>query len=255
VSKTAHYHKAKRDHEDEAIADYLKKLANQHKRWGCDKMTQYAKTEGKLWNHKRIRRVYRELNLHIRIKPRKRLQKGQANALVQPLHANHCWSMDFMSDALICGRRFRTFNVLDDYNRQALLIEPSFTLPAVYITQLLDQIAVIRGYPDRIRTDHGPEFESSQFKDWAKSHGIEHQFIQPGKPAQNGFIERFNRTYREAVLDMNWFNDLAEVKQITQEWMKSYNGDRPHESLGGLAPIHFANVRQNKLRENSTFNQ
>ncbi|MGE0207411.1 MAG: integrase core domain-containing protein, partial [Candidatus Babeliales bacterium] len=113
------------------------------------------------------------------------------------------------------------------------------------------------GYPSYIRIDHGPEFESGQFKAWAKEHHIILDYIQPGKPAHNGFIERFNRTYREEVLGMNLFNDLAEVKRITQAWIKQYNYERPHESLAGLAPIVFAKKRQSNLMyqgENSTFN-
>ena len=111
-----------------------------------------------------------------------------------------------MSDALNSGIRFRTFNVIDDYNRECLMIEPSFSLPAERVTQLLDQIAIHRGYPDMLRMDHDPEFESKVFKRWAKKYHIILLFIQPGKPAQNAFIERFNRSYREEVLDLNIFN-------------------------------------------------
>jgi len=228
----------------------LKSQAQAHKRWGFAKMMLKAKAENKPWNHKRVYRIYCKLGLNIRIKPRKRIPKGEAKMLIQPIHSNLCWSVDFMSDALSSGFKFRTFNVIDDYNREALLIAAGTSLPAIKITSLLDQIAVFRGYPDVIRLDNGPEFRSETFKRWALKHHILIQYIQPGKPAQNGFIERFNRTYREEVLDMNLFSNLAEVEEITNEWLKSYNGERPHESLGGLTPISFAKKREELLTKN-----
>jgi putative transposase len=210
-------------------------------------MMQKAKLDGKAWNHKRVHRIYCELGLNIRVKPRKRIPKGEAKMLFQPLKPNHCWSIDFMSDALWNGMKFRTFNMIDDYNRSALLVEPDYNLPAQRVTQLIDQVAQRRGYPDMIRSDHGPEFESNHFQSWARSHHILLQPIQPGKPAQNGFIERFNRTYREEVLDMNFFSSLEEVKQITANWMHEYNEERPHESLAGLPPAQFAKDRAKHL--------
>ncbi len=257
VSKTAYYYRSKKRVGDAEIEVCLKKLADDHKRWGFDKMMMRFKMDEKPWNHKRVYRIYCELGLNLRIKPRKRIPKGEAKALVQPLRPNLCWSVDFMSDALSCGSRFRTFNIVDDYNRECLLIEPSISLPAVRVTQLLDEVAVHRGYPDVIRTDHGPEFESNEFKQWAKKRGVMIHFIQPGKPAQNGYVERFNRTYREDVLDMNLFNNLREVKQITRKWLVSYNTERPHQSLAGLPPVQFADMRMKQLTgegENSTLN-
>lgn len=257
VSKTAYYYQPKKKADDKIIQAYLQTLANQHKRWGFDKMMQKIKMDKKPWNHKRVYRIYCEMQLNIRIKPRKRLPKGEATPLLQPIRANLCWSLDFMSDALYCGRKFRTLNVIDDYNRQALLVEPRFSLNALKVTQLLDTLAMDRGYPDIIRVDNGAELTSKVFKAWAKKHHIFIQYIQPGKPAQNGFIERFNRTYREDVLDMNWFRDLNEVKFITQQWLQIYNQERPHEALNGLTPVLFAKMRQcklNNLEENSIFN-
>ncbi len=257
ISKTAYYYKSKKCESNKEIEEYLKLLAKEHKRWGFNKMMLKAKLEEKPWNHKRIYRIYCQLGLNIRIKPRKHIPKGEAKMLIQPVVPNICWSADFMSDVLLCGDKFRTFNVIDDYNREWLLVEPSTSLPANRITNLLDQKAVFRGYPEMIRVDNGPEFRSSIFKDWAKKHNILIQYIQPGKPAQNGFIERFNRTYREEVLDMNIFNNLAEVKEITKSWLTEYNNARPHKSLNGLTPIGFAKKREELLTkdmaENSTF--
>lgn len=256
VSKTAYYHKSKKRAGDTEIEVYLKALVKAHSRWGFDKMMAKIKLENKEWNHKRVYRIYCELGLNIRVKPRKRIPKGEAKVLLQPIQFNVCWSADFMSDALMSGDRFRTFNLIDDYNREALLIEPAYSLPAQRVTTLLDQVAEERGYPNRIRVDHGPEFESDKFKRWANQRGVFIDYIQPGKPAQNGYIERFNRSYREAVLDINLFQNLREVKILTQQWLITYNHERPHESLAGLPPVQFAKYREMKLTgkaENSTF--
>lgn len=217
VSKTAYYYHPKRKTQADEIKSYLRQLADSYKRWGFKKMLDKAKQDGKGWNHKRVYRIYCEMGLNIRIKPRKRLLKGEAKILAQPIKANVCWSLDFMSDVLSHGQRFRTCNAIDDYNRQGLLVAPGFSLPTQRVIQLLDDIALSRGYPDMIRVDNGTEFTSSDFKHWADKHGIFINYIQPGKPAQNGFIERFNRTYREDVLDMHIFNHLQEVKEITQQ--------------------------------------
>lgn len=222
----------------------MKLLACDHKRWGFDKMMLKAKVDNKPWNHKRVYRIYCDLGLNIRVKPRKRIPKGEAKVLVQPIAPNICWSVDFMSDALVCGDKFRTFNVIDDYNRECLLIKPDNSLPSSKIIKLLDKIALTRGYPSMMRMDNGPEFRSALFRSWALKRKILIHYIQPGKPAQNGFIERFNRTYREEVLDMNLFSNLIEAREITIEWLKDYNNERPHESLDGLAPVDFAERRR-----------
>ena len=252
VSKTAHYYQPKKKKADNAIKLYLQSLAADHKRWGFDKMMLKIKAEAKSWNHKRVHRIYCELGLNIRVKPRKRIPKGEAKALVQPLLPNICWSMDFVSDVLEDGRKFRTFNVIDDYNREALMVEPSHSLPAAKVVRLLDVIVSKRGYPEMIRVDNGPEFISGTFVKWAKENGVALHHIQPGKPAQNGLVERFNRTYREDILDMNMFRHLQEVRAITKDWLKMYNEDRPHESLAGLAPMAFVTFRKDKMKlENS----
>lgn len=204
------------------------------------------------WNHKRVYRIYCDLDLNIRVKPKKRLAAGIAVPLLQPIKENVFWSMDFMSDALRCGRRFRTFNVLDDYNREALRVEPSFSFPSLRVTQILEELIDVRGCPDVIRCDNGPEFRSKIFREWAKKTGLKVLFIQPGKPAQNGFVERFNRTCREDVLDSYLFDNLREVKIIIDEWLKSYNQERPHQSLGGLSPRDFANRTLGVDRQNNS---
>ena len=145
-----------------------------------------------------------------------------------------------MSDALWYGKRFRTFNLTDDFNREALAIEVDISLGAQRIVRVLDRVAAERGYPAKLRVDNGPEMTSIHLAAWTENHGVELEFIQPGKPMQNGFIERFNRTYREEVLDMYVFNKLSEVRFITENWLTDYNEVRPHESLGDLPPVEYA---------------
>ncbi len=144
-----------------------------------------------------------------------------------------------MSDALWDGRRYRTFNVVDDFNREALAIEVDLNLPAERVVRVLERIAASRGYPLKLRSDNCPEFIALALADWAEQHGVTLEFIKPGKPMQNGFIERFNRSYREAVLDMFVFQTLTEVREQTEKWLREYNEERPHESLGDLTPREF----------------
>lgn len=206
-------------------------------------MMQVIKQSGHRWNHKRVYRNYIAMGLNLRIKPRKRLPSREAKCIIQPIQRNICWSIDFMSDALWQGHRFRTFNVIDDYNREGLGIYVDFGISAVKVTQCLDRLASIQGYPKIIRLDNGPEFTSLHFNSWAKMHHIQLDYIQPGKPAQNALIERFNRTYRQEVLDMNLFSCLDEVRTISQAWLVTYNQVRPHQALGNLPPLVFAKTR------------
>lgn len=224
---------------DGPVIEVLTSLADQHPRWGFGKMFQVIKRQKHGWNHKRVYRVYCELKMNLRRKGKKRLPNRNPRPLCVPDRANISWSADFMSDALYGGRRFRTFNVVDDFNREVLEIEVDLNLPAPRIIRVLDRIAAWRGYPQRLRLDNGPEMVSVAMADWAEEHGVELDFIEPGKPTQNSFIERFNRTYREEVLDLYIFNKLSEVQEITQNWLRQYNEQRPHESLGNLTPAEY----------------
>ena len=148
------------------------------------------------------------------------------------------------------SRRFRTFNVADDFNREVLAIEIDFSLSVPRIIRVLHRIASMRGYPEKIRSDNGPEFISVALADWAERNHVEWDFIQTGKPSQNSFIEPFNRTYRTEGLDMYVFHNLTEVKEITNHWVKGYSEERPHTALGKLTPREY---RLNNCTENSNF--
>lgn len=239
LSRCAYRYQAKKT-DDDQIEQALRQLAECKPRWGYGKMIDYLKNQGHGWNHKRIYRVYCDLGLNLRRKPKKRLPSRMAQVLVQPAQANESWSLDFMSDSLSNGRAFRTLNILDDFNREVLWIEVDTSLPAERVIGVLEMLLLWRGVPKQIRMDNGPELISHRLEAWAKEHGIELAHIQPGKPAQNAYIERFNRTFREDVLDAYLFSSLEEVRQIVELWMEEYNTVRPHEALQGFSPYQFA---------------
>ena len=188
----------------------------------------------------------------MRRKGKKRLPNRSPEPLRVPESANQCWSIDFMSDALWCGRKFRTFNIVDDFNREALAIEVDLNLPAQRIIRVLERVAMWRGYPKKLRMDNGPELTSAKMAEWAEANGVVLEFIKPGKPTQNSYVERFNRTYREEVLDMYVFRTLSEVREITDKWLVEYNEERPHESLGNLTPVEYLASRNGQEVSNIT---
>jgi putative transposase len=155
-----------------------------------------------------------------------------------------------MCDSLFCRRRFRTLNIVDDFNREALAIEIDVGLSADRVKRVLDRVVALRGYPSKLRMDNGPEFISTTLADWAEEHAVNLEFIQPGKPTQNSYVKRFNRTYRDEVLNMYVFKTLSEARAITEEWMDQYNEERPHDALGDLTPFEYRVAHQQ--REYST---
>ena len=203
-------------------------------------MHQYFKLQEKPWNHKRVHRVYRELGLNLRVKPKKRLPLRKPQPLEAPDQANVSWSLDFMHDSLVTGRPIRTLNILDDFNREGLWIEVASSIPSARVIRVLNVLALWRGHPQQLRIDNGPEFISRTMADWAVEHQVHLAFIQPGKPAQNAYIERFNRTFREDILDAYLFHSIQEVQDLAQEWLEEYNAVRPHTALGGVPPYQFA---------------
>ena len=180
--------------------------------------------------------MYKLLKLNRKRKGKRRLPSRVKQPLVKQEQINQSWSMDFMSDSMVGGRRFRTFNLIDDCTREVLAIEIDTSSSSKRIIRTLERVILDRGKPNIIRTDNGPEFTSKDLELWARDHEIKIQFIQPGRPMQNGYIERFNRIYRESILDAYLFFELDQVRTLTEEWMDEYNLRRPHESLGNLTP-------------------
>lgn len=238
LSRTIYHYRPNTTH-DEPVISALQAAAERYPRYGFPKLFQILRRQGYPWNHKRVHRIYCLLKLNFRRKGKQRLPVRNPSPLATPEALNQRWSVDFMHDALICGRRFRTFNIVDDFNREALSIEIDLNLPAQRVVRVLDRIAANRGYPVMLRMDNGPEFISLALAEWAEKHTVQLEFIQPGKPTQNAFIERFNRTYRTEILDFYLFRTLNEVREITEQWLSEYNCERPHESLNNLTPEEY----------------
>jgi len=231
------YYQTKKD--DSEVIDKLKELAESHPTRGFDEYYKKLRREGYKWNRKRVLRVYRNMKLSLRRKHKKRLVSRVKNPLVAPKELNVCWSMDFMSDALYDGRKVRTFNVIDDCNREALAIDVGLNYPSRRVIETLEQLEEEIGLPEILRCDNGPEFISKILQQWCRTKRIELRYTQPGKPMQNGYIERFNRFYREDVLDAFWFNDLHQLRKLTKNWMEDYNNNHPHKSLGDKSPREY----------------
>jgi putative transposase len=193
-------------HDREVIAA-IQAVIEKHARWGFWKCFKRLKLDGQPWNHKRVHRVYIDLGLNQKRRTKKRLPQRERIPLEVPAWPNMIWSADFMEDTLYSGRRFRTFNVIDEGVREVLAIEIDTSLPAERIVRVMDQLKEWRGLPMAIRCDNGPEFTSAAFVSWCERNGVESWYIQPGKPNQNAFVERFNRTYREEVLNAHLFSD------------------------------------------------
>lgn len=237
VSQTCYRYVAKTDAENEEIANWLLRLTDNHRNWGFGLCFLYLRNvRGFGWNHKRVYRIYRNLELNLRIKPRKRLIRQTPEPLTVPTNVNQVWSMDFMHDQLADGRSIRVFNVIDDFNREALGIEVDFSLPSERVIRTLKQIIGWRGKPLAIRCDNGPEYLSAAIVDWAGAWGIKLEYIQPGKPQQNAYVERFNRTVRYEWLSQYHWEDLDHVQRVATQWMWSYNHERPNMALGGFTP-------------------
>ena len=196
--------------------------------------------EGYAWNHKRVQRVYNKLKMNKRQKHKRRIPNPEKQPLAQPIRANLTWSMDFMEDRLENSRKVRILNIIDDFNREALLMEADFSFPSARVVELLKQTIEWRGKPESIRTDNGTEYVAHVFESFCSDHGIEHIKTQKGKPMQNGYIERFNGSYRSGVLDAYIFETKQQLQDETNIWMEDYNNDHPHESLGDKSPVEFA---------------
>ena len=236
-------------HRDDEVIIRLQEAVERYPAYGFSKLFKMLRRWGHRWNHKRVYRLYCELNLNKRRRGKKRLPNRYPEPLAVPAVANHCWSMDFMSDSLFCGRRFRTFNLVDDFNREALAIEVDLNLPALRVIRVLERAVAWRGYPSKLRMDNGPEFISTTLGEWAEEHNITLEFIQPGAPTQNSYVERFNRTYRDEILNMYVFQTLNEVRERTENWIREYNEERPHDSLGDLTPWEY--LAKHQQLENS----
>ena len=243
ISETCYRYDAKLSTENQLIADWLIRLTQTHKRWGFGLCFLYLRNvKGFSWNHKRVYRIYRVLELNLRIRPRKRFKRDKPDPLSVPRMVNQVWSMDFMSDSLSDGRPLRTFNVMDDYNREGLTVEVDTSMPSLRVVRALERIIEWRGKPAALRCDNGPEYISQTLVNWANEQQITLLYIQPGKPTQNAYIERFNRTARHEWLDLHLFSSVEHAQLLATQWLWQYNNERPHTAIGGIPPRQLLNV-------------
>ena len=232
------------------MREALNGVVEQHPRWGFWLCDHGLRLLGQRWNHKRVYRVDKAMKLNLPRRAQRRLPQRVQQPLGVAARANAEWAMDFMADTLYHGHRFRTLHSLDEGVREALAIVIDTSIPGARVVRTLERLVEWRGKPDAIRVDNGPEYLSQVLTAWCQAQGVRLHDIQPGKPNQNAYIERFNRTFRHEVLDAYVFESLREVREITRQWITVYNEERLHDSLGNIPPAMFR--RQAEKTRNST---
>ena len=237
LSRSIWYYESVKD--DSELIDRLNELADQLPTRGLDEYVGRLRAQGYPWNRKRIYRVYKMMRLEKRKKRNRRLPTRNPERLSAPIRPNQCWSMDFMSDSLENGRKIRVFNIIDDFNREALWVDAQYSYPSEFVIRALQNLEVTRGLPVKIRVDNGPEFISHKLRDYCHEKRITLEHIKPGTPTQNAYIERFNRHFREDVLDAYLFNTITQINIICDKWKQDYNDNHPHRSLGFHSPRAF----------------
>jgi len=245
LDRSSYYYDSVKD--DSAVEAKLRWYAEKLPARGFPEYFNRIRKEGLVWNHKRVKRVYLKLGMSRRKKVKRRIPNPEKRTLLQPIIPNLTWSIDFMHDTLENGRKFRTFNVIDDFNREALSVDVEYSFSSEQVVEALKRIIERRGKPQEIRSDNGTEFTAKAFKGFCSNSSINHVTIQKGKPTQNAFIERFNRTYREDVLDANIFSNIDIVRELTEKWYIDYNEKHPHSSLGNMSPNEFLIKKANKM--------
>lgn len=222
------------------VRERLRALAAQHPRYGYRRLHVLLRRELGVINRKRIYRLYRLEGLTVRRRKRKRVTAVRRVAAARPWQRGEAWAMDFMQDTLADGRRFRTLNVLDIVTRECLAIEVDISLPGQRVVRVLEQLVAWHGAPKQITIDNGPEFAGQALDAWAYANNVTLDFIEPGKPSQNGHLESFNGKFRDECLNVHWFASLPHARDIIYTWKEAYNHERPHSALGQLAPAAFA---------------
>jgi putative transposase len=240
-SRSFYYYRSK-ERSDEQLMDQLRILGASHPTYGFWKLYALLRRQGYMWNHKKVYRVYKLLKMNLQRRAKRRLPNRIKTPLNVPDRPNQVWSMDFMTDGLQCGQKFRTLNIIDDFNREALVIAAAPSIPSYAVVEQIQWLIKEKGKPQQIRVDNGPEFISNTFINFCNEKKIEINYIQPGKPMQNGFIERFNRSLRSEILDAYLFKSIKEVNELIQQWIIHYNEHRPHDALQGMAPIQYKEI-------------
>jgi putative transposase len=242
--RSAVRHTSRGGRDDAGLRGRLRELAEAHPRWGSPMLLWRLRQEGVRDNHKRIRRLYRLEGLAVRRQRRKRVAVPRV-PVRRAERPNEQWAMDFVRDTLSNGQAFRAFTLVDTCTRECLVIAVDVSLGAERVVGVLEQLGATRGLPTRIVCDNGPEFHSRALDAWAYQHQVHLQFIRPGKPVENAFIESFNGRLRDECLNQHWFLSLPDARRTIEAWRISYNTARPHRGLAGCTPLQFAeNLQQ-----------
>lgn len=242
MQRSLFYYRSHKD--DKEVIEKLQDLSRRFPTRGFDKYYGIIRSDGLRWGRSRVLRVYRNLKLSLRRKHKRRLPSRIKEPLQSPAEPNLSYSMDFMSDALVGGRKLRILNVIDDCTRESLAAWCDYSIPGEKVVEVLEQIMAERRKPKQIRVDNGPEFRGKVFTQWCNNKNIAIKFIQPGRPMQNAYIERLNRTYREDVLDAYLFETLEQVRMLSDEWQHHYNHTYPHDGLQGKRPADWNSVER-----------
>jgi putative transposase len=239
LARSSFYY-ASQPSEDGPLREALRQKAAQRRRFGYRRLTVLLRREGWTVNHKRVFRIYQEERLQVRRRIKKHTAKWRGDKPTAPTRINQRWSLDFVSDQLADGRRLRVLTVVDDYTRECLALETDTSLSGRRVARVLEQLRQQRGLPERLLTDNGPEFTSRALDAWAYARGVTQQFIEPGKPVQNAYVESFNGKLRDECLNEHWFVALDRAREIIETWRRDYNEARPHSGLGQRTPAEFA---------------
>jgi putative transposase len=232
---------------DDELREKIRDLANERRRFGCPRIHLLLRREGLVVNHKRTERIYREEGLSLRKRKRKKTAAQTRVILPAPARTNERWSMDFVTDSIVTGRRFRALVIIDDYSRESPAIEVDTSLGGARVVSVLERLADTRGLPEVITIDNGPEFAGKALDEWAYRRGVKLHFIRPGKPIENAYAESFIGRLRDECLNENWFISLKNARDIIENWRIDYNGGRPHSSLGGLTPREYVENAERTL--------
>jgi putative transposase len=238
------FRRAPRPDRNAELRQRLRALAEQRRRWGCPMLYQVLRREGWWVNHKRVERLYREEGLSLRRRRRRKRLSHLRLVRQAPVAANQAWALDFVHDRLMHGRGFRVLAVIDEWSRESLAMEVDVSLTGERVKRVLERLSNGRGLAAIIHTDNGPEFTGRVLDQWAFERGVKLQFIEPGKPIQNAFIESFNSRLREECLNEHVFVSLDDARNKIENWRIDYNRERPHSSLGHLTPEEFAAKNQ-----------
>jgi putative transposase len=222
------------------LRERICELAGEKRRYGYRRIHILLRREGWKVNRKRTYRLYREAGLAVRRRKRKRIGLFERKPLPKPSAVNRSWSMDFIADGLVDGRKLRCLAIVDDYSRECLALEVDTSINGRRVAAVLERLGDLRGLPLSITVDHGPEFEGQVLDAWAYEHKVQLNFIRPGKPIENAYIESFNGRFRDECLNEHWFLTMAHARRVIEQWRIEYNTERPHSSLGDLTPEQFA---------------